>query len=105
MQANTPHPVDSIEFSKLKPPLYICLEVVPDLVLPSRCPFGGVFELDYDEGVSISSSVTYNEVFWFPSFSHDLMINDIPTGSGEPVRKDAIVSDMELSSVALEPRL
>jgi hypothetical protein len=62
---------------------------------PRPAQFGGAFELDYEEGVSVSSGMTYDEVFWFPSFCHDLVINDIPAGSGEPVRKDATVSGME----------
>jgi len=40
--------------------------------------------------------MTYDDVFWFSPLSHDLMINDVPAGSREPVGEDAIVSGMEL---------
>jgi hypothetical protein len=38
----------------------------------------------------------YDDVFWFPSLPHDLMINDIPLASEEPVGKNPIASGMKL---------
>src|SRR6266436_4144633 len=61
-KANTPQSVDSIVLSQIKPPLD-SLEVVQDLLLSSVCPFAGMFELDYQEGVSVTAGVTYNNVF------------------------------------------